>query len=240
MNDAQILWWCSWLLYPGRAMKRSFRLLIISSALAALTLTVFAQEGTAFVAPSRSVGEYAGVKPGSNNPPPRIARVNRARSKNRGRRATLLTWPGFEQRANGGSRFFLQVSSLIVTEQSSGENRFELILRNSTTHVGNTRRWLETRFFNTPVTRARVERRGRRDLAVVFHLRSNVSPQVSTGPGAGGFHFIFIDFPPGNYAAADTRGADPLPAAPTADDRPGAGLSDDEMRELNEERPPGM
>lgn len=227
-------------------MKRPVRLLLLSAAVAALSFTaihidtVFAQDGTAFVAPSRSVGEYAGVKPGSNNPPPRVARVNRARSKNTGRRATLLTWPGFEQRQGGSSRFFLQVSSLIVTEQNSTNNRFELILRNANTHVGNTRRWLETRFFNTPVLRARVERRGRRDLAVVFHLRANVTPQVSTAPGAGGFHFIFVDFPSGNYGPADSRGADPLPPAPAADDRPGAGLSDEEMRELNDERPPGM
>ena len=224
-------------------MKRSVRLLLVSSALAAaLSFTVFAQEGegTAFVAPSRSVGDYAGVKPGSNNPPPRVARINKARSKNTGRRATLLTWPGFEQRGSNGSRFFLQVSSLIVTEQSTGENRFELILRNASTHVRNTRRWLETRYFNTPVTRARVERRGRRDLAVVFHLRANVTPQVSTGPGAGGFHFIFIDFPAGDYGPQDARAADPLPPAPTADDRPGTGLTEEEMRELNSERPPGM
>lgn len=222
-------------------MKRSVRLLLVSSALAAaLSFTVFAQDGTAFVAPSRNVGEYAGVKPGSNNPPPRVARVNKVRNQSRGRRATLLTWPGFEQRQNGGSRFFLQVSSLIVTEQNSGENRFELILRNATTHVRNTRRWLETRYFNTPVTRARVERRGRRDLAVVFHLRANVTPQVTTGPGAGGFHFIFVDFPSGNYGVQDTRDAAPLPPAPSADDRPGAGLTDEEMRELNDERPPGM
>ena len=217
------------------------RLLLVSSVLAvALTLTVFAQEGgTAFVAPSRSVGEYAGVKPGSNNPPPRIARVNAARSKNTGR-ATLLTWPGFEQRQGGSSRFFLQVSSLIVTEQSSSNNRFELILRNASTHVRNTTRWLETRFFNTPVLRARVERR-RRDLAVVFQMRANVTPQVSTAPGAGGFHFIFIDFPSGNYGpSAAERDTNPLPLAPGADDRPGTGLTDEEMRELNEESPPGM
>ncbi len=221
--------------------------MLVSSALAAaLSLTVFAQEGeggTAFVAPSRNVGDYAGVKPGSNNPPPRVARVNAARNKNRGRRATLLTWPGFEQRAGGSSRFFLQVSSLIVTEQSTSDNRFELILRNSTTHVRNTRRWLETRFFNTPVTRARVERRGRRDLAIVFHLRANVTPRVSTGPGAGGFHFIYVDFPAGDYGgatAAPAPEANPLPPEPTADDRPGGGLTEEEMRELNEERPPGM
>ncbi len=177
------------------------------------------QSGSAVVAPTREVGQYAGVKPGADNPPPRLARVQAARE-----RVRLLTWPGFEMRPSG-SRFFLQLSSLVPVETSASEGRFEVLLRGVTTHVRNTRRPLITRYFNTPVTVARVERRGRNDLAVVFELRANVTPRVSNAPGAGGFYYIFIDFPPGQYLGT-------APNVP-ADDRPVGGLPD-----MDDERPP--
>ncbi len=205
-------------------MKRMHVAVVSAVGTTALVLGALgarAQEsGTAVVAPTRNVGEYAGVKPGADNPPPRLARVQAARD-----RARLLTWPGFEMRS-AGSRFFLQLSHIVPVETRSSNGRFEVLLRGVTTHLRNTRRPLVTRYFNTPVISARVERRGRHDLAMVFELRADVTPRISNAPGANGFYFIFIDFPPGQYL----EGAAP----PSADDRP----SSSTIPAADDERPP--
>ncbi len=108
---------------------------------------------------------------------------------------SVLTWPGFQMTPNG-SRFFLQTTSAPVTETKPSEGRFEVILKNARTHVRNTRRWLDTRYFATPVRRARVERRGRRDLAFVFELRTASTPSVSSGTGPDGYTYLYVDWPP--------------------------------------------
>ncbi len=189
-------------------------------------------QGTAHVQEARRVGEYAGVRPGTANPPPRQRALQRARS-----RGTVVTWPGFEER--GGGRFFLQTTGTISTEVQTSPGKVEVILRGARTHVRNTRRWLHTRFFNTPVRRARIERRGRRDLAFVFEMRQDVRPNVTTGPGEGGYQYLFVDFPAGDYLppelaelrrAREQRQAERQQQSQQADPSP--------YRDT--ERPPGM
>ena len=125
-------------------------------------------------------------------PPPRenAAKALAARSP-----VSVLTWPGFQMTANG-SRFFLQTTSAPMTENRPGEGRYEVLIKNARTHVRNTRRWLDTRFFATPVRRARIERRGRHDLAFVFELREAAVPSVTSQPGQDGYTFLCVDFPP--------------------------------------------
>ena len=52
---------------------------------------------------------------------------------------------------------------------------------------------------NTPVVEARIERRGRHDLAFVFHLRTASIPSVSESAGENGYRYLYVDFPAGNY-----------------------------------------
>ena len=156
-----------------------------------------AQDGShAHVQEARDVGEYAGVRPGSSNTPPRAEAAQRSP-------ATIVTWPGFEP--TGGGRFFVQTTSPVSTEVIQEEGKVIVVLKNVRSHLRNTRRWLHTRFFNTPVLRARVERRGRNDLAFVFQMRTPATPQVTTSAGANGFQFVFVDFPAGNYATPITQ-----------------------------------
>lgn len=105
----------------------------------------------------------------------------------------MLTWPGFEPR--GGGRFFLQTTGPIQHETVTSEGRFEVILRGARTHVRNTRRPLITRFFETPVAEARIERRGRNDLAFVFLMQAAATPTVSEGTAENGYHYLYVDFP---------------------------------------------
>jgi len=142
---------------------------------------------------------YPGVRPGTGSPPA----SRRARPSGRIR---LITWPGFEAQPDGSSRFFVQLSGPVRYETSQSEGRFEVLLRGVRIHLRNNGRPLETRFFETPVLRARLARRGR-DVAFVFELRGPATPSVHAEVGEGGYHFLYVDFP---------AGQGPAPSAPPA------------------------
>lgn len=135
------------------------------------------------------------MRPGAGHSPPREAAARRLATSGRSP-VNVLTWPGFEPRAGG--RFFLQTTGSVTTETRATDGRFEVLLRGARTHLRNTRRPLVTRFFNTPVTEARIEGRGR-DLAFVFHLRTASVPSVSESAGENGYRYLYVDFPAGNY-----------------------------------------
>lgn len=107
----------------------------------------------------------------------------------------------------------MQTTDPVVPEVSVEAGRVVVLFRNTRIHLRNSARWLETRFFDTPVVRARLERRGR-DMAFVLHLRAPASPRVSTEPAPGGaFHYVYVDFGPGAYASsANAAQAGPPPA----------------------------
>jgi len=141
---------------------------------------------------------YAGVVPGSGNAPGHL----RGRP---GATPIVVTWPGFQPRADGASRFFLQLTSRAQYEVSSGPGRFVVTLRNVRLPDRQTRRTLDTRFFDTPVTRAHVERRGRRDIAFVFEMRADVTPVVSLDVAANGYTFVYVELPAGQWLPPETR-----------------------------------
>jgi hypothetical protein len=142
---------------------------------------------------------YEGVAPGSANTPPRVQQAKSAS-------ALLLTWPGFQMLPSGESRFFVQTNREVAIESRAGSGSFRVVLKGVKVPVRNNRSPLVTRFFNTPVNRARVERRGR-DAVFVLELRAEAVPQVTTEPGKDGFFFVFVTFPAGQY----------LPAKPATD-----------------------
>lgn len=217
-------------LYPEHMNFRRLSVLGALSAALACALLLWPRaeaQGTAVVQEARDVGEYAGVRPGTNNRPPRSGAAQSARG-------TVVTWPGFEPR--GGGRFFVQTTGTIITEVHQSEGRVEVVLKNARTHLRNTRRWLETRFFNTPVRRARIERRGRNDLVFVFAMRQNAAPTVTTGTGVNGFEFLYVDFPAGDYIPQELRIAPPEPDTASGDHNNNSGNLDN----LDNERPPGM
>ena len=196
----------------------------------------------------RPVGVYNGVEPGEAQPPPAYRRVIRRERgpRRRARRGQILTWPGFAPLGDGSSRFFIQTTTPATSQVLVEDGRVVILFPNTSIHLRNSGRWLETRFFNTPVLRARLERR-RHAMALVLVMRPNTTstPRVSSEAAPGGnFHYTYIDFGPGNYAPvvatapprASTvpnptqRGQQP-PAAPA---RP----LDPSIQALDDERPP--
>ena len=191
--------------------------------LALATSVAFGQDAPVAAAPDATA--YQGVTPESGSPPAE-ARVRRAHSR-------LVTWPGFEAMPNGGSRFFLQLSQTVQFQTRATDGGFEVTLQNTRTHLRNTTRPLETRFFDTPVTRARVERRGCHDLVFAFDLRAQATPRVYTQPGPGGYTFLFVEFPAGNWLPAELQPA--APQAPAAAQPRGP-----VQQQTDRERPPDL
>ncbi|MBX3271888.1 MAG: hypothetical protein KF729_16590 [Sandaracinaceae bacterium] len=197
----------------------------------------------ASVAPN-PLGVYGGVEPGEAQPPPAFGRVVR---RERARRPSrILTWPGFAPLGDGSSRFFIQTTEPQAPEVLVEDGRVVVLFRNTTIHLRNSGRWLETRFFNTPVVRARLERR-RRDMAFVMILRASAVPRIAAEAAPGGnFHYTYIDFAPGDFAPVVAQSAPrastvPSPAGRSSQPPPApARPLDPSIRALDDERPPAM
>lgn len=237
-------------------MRKELTAIVFSLGLAGLgTLPASAQQVRAAQTP-HNLTEYGGVVPGRSNPPPA---TNRLTSRRRGARqapTSIVTWPGFQMNASGGSRFFVQTTAAVTTRMSESEGRIEVLFPNTAIHLSNSGRWLETQYFETPVMRARLERRGR-DMVLVMTMRARVTPQISTAT-EGNFSFVYIDFAAGNYRPAgmapvipptqrSTNGSASIrPATPESERRVperetnSRMPSDAETREMDNERPPGQ
>ncbi len=190
-----------------------------------------------------AVSEYGGVTPGTGHPPPRARRLAARRGARA--RSEIITWPGFQAQSGGASRFFVQTTGPVTTQIHASPGRVEIIFPDTVVNLSNSRRWLETQFFETPVLRARLERR-RRDMVLVMYLRAGVTPSVSQSTDTNGFNFTYIDFPAGHYLPDAPI---PVPPPPSRRDESGRAIvrpaspesetsyptSDDSM---DDERPP--
>jgi hypothetical protein len=133
---------------------------------------------------------YAGVTPGSegsDNLPPKADEIPEG--------ALMLTWPGFMMHEDG-SCFFIQTSKPVKFGTRKSQGRLELVLHHTRVHLKNNFLPLETEFFETPVTRATVQHRGKKDLVMVFEMRENVTPAITQKMGKDGFNYIFVKFAP--------------------------------------------
>jgi len=132
--------------------------------------------------------EYEGVTPGAENPPPKAEDIPND--------TLMLTWPGFVMRKDGSSYFFVQTSKPVDVATKKSEGRFNLVLRNTKVHLKNNYLPLETQFFDTPVNRATVQRKGRSDVVMLFEMREDVTPTIRQERGKDGFNYVFVDFAP--------------------------------------------
>ncbi len=134
-------------------------------------------------------GDYEGVNPeseSSENLPPKVEEIPEG--------ALMLTWPGFMMQEDGSS-FFVQTSKEVRFGTKSSQGRFELVLYNIRVHLKTNYLPLETQYFDTPVTRATVQRTGK-GVTMVFEMREDVTPTVTQKKGKDGFNYVFVKFPP--------------------------------------------
>lgn len=146
-------------------------------------------------------GYYSGVSVEGNHVPPHPApRI--------GAKPALLTWTGFERTA-GGSRVFFEVSADVATRMTIRGDVVTLRMTNTRINVRNNARYLDLRWFRTPVRMVKVSRKGKDTLATIALKRSSV-PQVSVLEGKAGYRLVVVAFE-GESAPADVPEAPPPP-----------------------------
>lgn len=156
-------------------------------------------------------GIYTGVIPGASKG------GAQASPHSRGGPPTI-TWPGFQMLPDGSSRVFIQSTAPIEPKVvPAADGKFSIDLPGARVAARTNRLPLDTRFFNTPVTKVslNVLRSG---ATLQLDLRAPVTPHVSSERGAAGYYFTYIELPKGEYVA---KAAAPVVDAPT---RPGSKL----------------
>jgi len=137
-----------------------------------------------------SASAYGGVVPGSEAMPENLPAAPG--------QGALLTWPGFQMLPGGGSRVFVQTSSEVTPELKRDGDDWHVVLKGVALPPGNTRRPLDTKYFNTPVSSVRtVARAGA--AVVVLHMRAKLKPLVRTERAPSGYFFTYLEFPAGNF-----------------------------------------
>jgi hypothetical protein len=145
---------------------------------------------------------YDGVVPGSSAVPHNLSAAPGGDA--------VVTWPGFQVLGNGGSRVFVQTSVAVQPELKRDGNSWVVIIPGVTLPKGNARLPLDTQFFNTPVTSARMlplhttgKRRKQHQVgtgvSVVLEMRAEVTPKLHTEKADNGYFFTYIEFPAGTY-----------------------------------------
>jgi hypothetical protein len=136
---------------------------------------------------------YHGTRPGQGNSLPRVEEL-------RNKPGGWVTWPGFLMRQDGGSRLFIQTTRPLQYTRTTGKQRFSLRFEDIRVHLNNNRNPLITAFFNTPVKRAWLKRRGK-SVDLVVELKKAAQETVTQYSDSDGYHYLFVDFPPGDYPA---------------------------------------
>ena len=104
-------------------------------------------------------------------------------------------------RPDGSSRVFIQSTAPLEPHVlTSAGTKFELQLPRARIAAKTNRLPLDTRFFNTPVTKVSVSS-ANGGAVVQIELRAAVTPTVSSEPGPTGYFFTYIEMPKGDYLA---------------------------------------
>lgn len=184
------------------------RLLLLCLALA--TSPAFAQApappAPVSTAP-KTEGEYGGVKPGEPRKTPEPGK----KAKKPPPKGTL-SWIGFEAK-DGGSHIFLQSVAAFEVNQRVDGNTLVVTLSGLSRLAPNTWRFIDTRFFETPVSRVVAKKKGKSvELRVSFkNAKDAAQGSLRTATEADGLYYAYLSFA-GSGTPAET------PAPPTAKD----------------------
>jgi hypothetical protein len=169
-----------------------------------------AQDGTDAVpvAPVvlRNEGEYGGVVPG------RAPEGKTHRKAGKSKRL-VLSWIGFQPRAGGSSRIFVQLTREAEFDQEMVGNKLVVTVYGARFASRNARRRLDTRFFDTSVrdvvpkaVRGKRGKRGRRagvQLAISFKNPSDArTASAQVAAEQDGYNYLYLDFGPGTASPA--------------------------------------
>jgi hypothetical protein len=137
------------------------------------------------LAQTNPIGYYSGVALGSENPPPIPPQVM-------GTSPSVLTWSGFQRTATG-SRVFFQLSAPVEHVLTQDGLTVTVRLPNTAVNHRNNRRALHLQYFNTPVERVSVARKGPDSVATI-RLKRESAPVVEVSQGANGYKILSLEF----------------------------------------------
>jgi hypothetical protein len=187
-------------------MKRKLGIgLVLASALAAGQAAAQPAEGSVV----RKEGEYGGVKPGVGLDSAKPARAPKKKS---------LLWMGFTAKEGGGSElFFRAVEPFGVTQRVDGKTLI-VVLEGLRSQARNTRRPLDTRFFESSIARVTTRKVGAKrarkgaaghpagiEVRITFKDARDVREgSFRTDTGADKMFYAYLGFGPGSEPAAAT------------------------------------
>lgn len=131
-------------------------------------------------------------------------------------RGPVVSMPGFELSAEGGSRLFVHLTQNVPVEERKARGSITYVLKGASPRVRNNTNALVTVHFNTPVASARLVPHGR-DLHFVVDLRAAATPSWKITESPDKAATLSIDFPKGDFVVGG--GESPAEAsAPAAAD----------------------
>jgi hypothetical protein len=168
------------------------------------------------VPPDHREGEYGGVTPGQATAatpaptPPKARRARRPPPKDQ------LTWIGFEAKDGSGQLFFQAPASFNVVQRVD-KGQLVLVLEGLHRQVANTRRPLDTRYFDVPIARVTARPtgagRGHRagiEVRIAFkNAKDAHEASVRTATEADGMFYAYLDVAGGTTAKPADAAAEP-------------------------------
>lgn len=151
--------------------------------------------GNGSIAAVRNEGQYSGVSSGSGQD---------KRNRPAAAKATL-SWLGFAAK-NGGAEVFFQASAPFEIEQRVDGGVLSVRLIGLSKQVANTRRPIDTRYFDNPLARVAAKAiKGKTpgiDVRIVFKNAKDAKPGVMrTATEADGLFYVYLAFPEGAEGA---------------------------------------
>lgn len=166
-------------------------------------------------------GEYGGVTPGviyryrfelEKKGSKRVERRVKVRKNRRAKSRLRVSWVGFQPRAGGSSRVFFQLNREATYTQMVDKNVLVVTIEGARYGSRNSRRKIETRFFDTAIHRITTKRvRSRRarkgkparkgGIAFYIHFKNPVDAKQASAElkksDSDGYYYLNLDFGPG-------------------------------------------
>ena len=153
--------------------------------------------------PTHPEGQYGGVEPGHPAKPEPGKKAKKPPPKG------TLSWIGFEAKDGGTQLFFQSVAPFNVTQHLEKDT---LVIELDLNRLGqNTWRQLDTRFFDTPISRiiARKARKKGLEVRVTFKNPKDAKEAAMRNTTEGdGFSYVYLTFAGGGAAPAPTAPGD--------------------------------
>jgi hypothetical protein len=118
-----------------------------------------------------------------------------------------LTWTGFE-RTQGGSRVFFEVSADVATKVTVEGTTVTLRILNTHLNVRNNARYLDLRYFRTPVRTVKLRKKGK-DLVATITLKRVAVPTLESIDGKAGYKLLVLAFTEQMQAAESQQAPGP-------------------------------